>query len=79
MSSLLISNDTPEVRDMKRVAYCELNRRFRVLAPANEATVEFPDFNPFLPVQVVAFVRWPATVGMRQVVLTHAVMDGAAV
>ena len=61
---------------MVAAAYRELNIRRNILAPEAEATVEYCDFDPFRPVQVVAVVSWPAVVNCKPVTLHHAIMDG---
>jgi hypothetical protein len=63
----------------KQIAFNALNKRYRVLAPAAEAVVTFPEFNPFRAAQPIARVDWPATVAMRDVTLTHFIQDGTPV
>lgn len=63
----------------KRIAFNALNKRHRILMPAAEAVVTFPAFNPFRAVQPIARVDWPAIVSMRNVTLTHFILDGTAV
>jgi len=68
-----------EIEQILKKAYLMLNSKRAILAPKSEAVVTFPDFDPCRPVQVIARVDWPATVNMRNVTLTHFVMDGDAI
>ncbi len=47
----------------------------RILYP-EDATVEFPEFNPERAAQVIAFVSIPAIIHGSERVLTHAIYDG---
>lgn len=68
-----------EILEMKNLAFRHLNNSHRVLASHSEASVEWCDFNPFRAVQVIAIVKWPAVVNMRNVVLEYPVLDGASI
>jgi len=75
MGETLNMNDT----QAKQIAFNALNKRYRILMPASEAVVTFPEFDPFRAVQPIARVDWPAIVAMRNVTLTHFIHDGAPV
>ena len=62
--------------EAKRIAFRHLNTRYRILAPASEATVTFPEYDPCRAVQPIAIIRWPATVNCRSVVCHHVINDG---
>jgi len=62
--------------EAKRVAYRELNRRFRILAPASEAIVSFPEYDPCRAANIIARIDWPATVNCRETMCTYFVCDG---
>ena len=64
------------INEAKRLAFRELNKRSRVLAPAAEAQVTFPEFDPCRAVEVIAVVKWPAIVNMREVTFSHVICDG---
>ena len=68
--------DTTQIQQIKRVAFRALNVRWRVLAPASEATVTFPEFDPCKARNPIARVAWPCIVGMRETTATHFVFDG---
>ena len=63
-----------------KTAYAHLNIRRNILAPASNATVEFPAFNPCRACQAIAIVSWPATVhtalSIKDVVLKYVIRDG---
>jgi len=61
------------------IAYFHLNKRHHILAPKSEAYVRWRDFCPCRAVQPIATIYWPATVNMKEVVLTHTIQDGDAV
>ena len=65
--------------EAKKIAFFHLNRSFRILMPAAEATVTFPEFNPFRAANIIARVDWPAIVAFRSVTCTHFICDGDAV
>ena len=62
--------------EAKRTAFCELNRKWRVLAPASEAVVTYPEFDPCRAAKIIARVDWPAIVNCREVICTHFICDG---
>lgn len=64
---------------MKQAAFNALNKRYRILASASKAWVEYPAFNPFWAVQPIAIIHWPATVACRNVVLIHVIHEGDAI
>ena len=52
-----------------------LNKKHRILAPAEEAWITYPDFDPCRPIETVAVVHWPATVNLKEVILTYAISN----
>lgn len=54
--------------DAKKIAYRELNRKFRVLAPESEAVVQFPEYDPCRAVMPIAIIKWPCIVNCRETV-----------
>ena len=59
-----------------KMAFGELNKKYRILAPAAEAKIQYPDFDPCKAIQAIARVYWPATVNMVEVILCHTINDG---
>ena len=73
MNNTRKQNDTQQIL---AIAYRKLNTRYRVLASSHEAVVIWRDFDPCKAVQAIATVHWPATVAMRNVIITHTIMEG---
>jgi len=63
-----------------RTAYRALNTPYRILAPANEARITYPEFSPFRAVQVITIVEWPGITSCSDNTLNfkHVIRDGDA-
>ncbi len=48
----------------------------RAVTYPDAATIEYPDFNPCRPQQVIAVVSIPYIMGCKERTYTHCIMDG---
>jgi hypothetical protein len=67
-----------QTEQIKKAAFRALNVSWRILSPASEATVIFPEFDPCRARMPIAIVKWPCIVNMREAIATHAIHDGDA-
>jgi hypothetical protein len=58
----------------KQLQYANSAATRRILFP-EEATVSYPDFNPFKAVQVVAIVHIPGIINMKEHLFQYHIMD----
>jgi len=64
--------------EMIKTATRNLQKSGRILYP-EQASVQFPEFDPCRAVQPIAVVQMPAIINCKEVILSHSICDGDSI